>query len=78
MARVTIEDCLDFVENRFGLVHLASGRTKQIYRGSRPLISCKNREVVTSLREIADGKVQFEAVEKAPEPKKTVRRKAKQ
>jgi len=39
------------------LVHLASQRTKQLFKGSRPIISCKNREAVTSLREIADGKV---------------------
>lgn len=57
MARVTVEDCLDFVDNRFSLVHLASQRTKQLYKGSRPLIPCKNRESVTSLREIAEGKV---------------------
>jgi len=57
MARVTVEDCLDFVENRFSLVHLASQRTKQLFKGSRPIIHCKNRETVTSLREIAEGKV---------------------
>ena len=57
MARVTVEDCLDYVENRFSLVHLASQRTKQLFKGSRPILSCKNREAVTSLREIADGKV---------------------
>lgn len=57
MARVTVEDCLDFVENRFSLVHLASQRTKQLFKGSKSLINCKNREAVTSLREIADGLV---------------------
>ena len=57
MARVTVEDCLNFVENRFELVHLASQRTKQQCRGSKPLIKCKNREAVCSLREIADGMV---------------------
>lgn len=57
MARVTVEDCLDYVENRFSLVHLAATRTKQLHKGSRPLIDCKNREAVTALREIADGLV---------------------
>ena len=57
MARVTVEDCLDFVENRFSLVHLAALRTKQLYKGSRPLVDCKNREAVCALREIASGKV---------------------
>jgi len=57
MARVTVEDCLLNVENRFSLVHLATVRTKQLFKGSKPLVFCKNREAVTSLREIADGKV---------------------
>jgi DNA-directed RNA polymerase subunit omega len=57
MARVTVEDCLQYVDNRFSLVHLASLRTKQLYKGSKPIVPCKNREAVTSLREIAEGKV---------------------
>jgi DNA-directed RNA polymerase subunit omega len=56
MARVTVEDCLEYVDNRFSLVHLAVQRTKQLYKGSRPLVGCKNRETVTALREIAEGK----------------------
>jgi DNA-directed RNA polymerase subunit omega len=60
MARVTVEDCLDYVENRFSLVHLAVQRTKQLYNGSRPLIGCKNRQAVTALREIAQGVVRPE------------------
>lgn len=57
MARVTVEDCLDNVENRFSLVHLATIRTKQLFKGSKPLVRCKNREAVISLREIAEGRV---------------------
>ena len=57
MARVTVEDCLEEVDNRFALVHISAKRTKQLFRGSNALIDCDNREVVTSLREIADGKV---------------------
>lgn len=61
MARVTVEDCLDKVENRFLLVMLASKRVKQLYKGAKPLIDPKNnRLVVTSLREIAAGKVTYE------------------
>jgi DNA-directed RNA polymerase subunit omega len=61
MARVTVEDCLDKVENRFLLVMLASKRVKQLYKGAKPLIDAKNnRLVVTSLREIAAGKVSYE------------------
>lgn len=59
MARVTIEDCLHFVENRYELVHLCVKRTRQLFRGADPLVNCKNNEVVTSLREIAGGKVRF-------------------
>ena len=57
MARVTVEDCLDQVENRFALVHAAAQRAKLLFKGSNPLILCKNKEIVTALREIAEGKV---------------------
>lgn len=57
MARVTVEDCLENVENRFALVHLSAKRVRQIINGSRPLVACDNKEVVTSLREIARGVV---------------------
>lgn len=62
MARVTVEDCLEMVDNRFLLVMLASKRVKQLYKGARPLIENKggNKNVVLSLREIAAGKVNFE------------------
>jgi DNA-directed RNA polymerase subunit omega len=57
MARVTIEDCLDHVDNMYELVHLATKRARQLYKGSEPLVKSKNRVIVTSLREIAAGKV---------------------
>lgn len=62
MARVTVEDCLEHVDNRFLLVVLASKRVKQHYKGARPLIDNKaeNKNVVLSLREIAAGKVRFD------------------
>jgi len=51
MARVTVEDCLNYVENRFALVHLAAKRTRQIMKGSRPLIEPKGeKSTVVSLR----------------------------
>lgn len=65
MARVTVEDCLEKVENRFQLVMLASKRVKQLYKGVNPLIDPKNnRHVVTALREIAAGKISFEVSKK--------------
>jgi DNA-directed RNA polymerase subunit omega len=57
MARVTIEDCLENVKNMYELVHLATKRARQLYKGSEPLVKSKNRVIVTSLREIAAGKV---------------------
>ena len=60
MARITVEDCMDLVENRFELVHLASKRAKQLIKGSKPLTRSSNREIVTALREIADKLIYFE------------------
>jgi len=62
MARITVEDCLNQIPNRFLLVMVASKRTKQLYKGAQPLIENKsgNKKVVLSLREIAAGKVEYE------------------
>ena len=61
MARVTVEDCLEQVNNRFALVHLVSKRAKQLLKGSQPVIpKVKNKFIVTSLREVAKGYVAFE------------------
>jgi DNA-directed RNA polymerase subunit omega len=59
MARVTVEDCLEQEENRFALVLLAANRTRQLMKGSQPLVRGNNKSAVMSLREIADGKVRF-------------------
>ncbi len=67
MARITVEDCLERVDNRFGLIHLAANRVRQLRKGAEPLVVCKNRDTVVALREIAAGKVfQQEFVEKKP------------
>jgi DNA-directed RNA polymerase subunit omega len=64
LARVTVEDCLERVGNRFALVILAAERARQLANGGRPLIACSNKPAVTSLREIAKGTVHFnESVE---------------
>ena len=56
MARITIEDCTEKVPNRFHLVQMAAIRTKQLKKGARTLVKSEgNKEVVTSLREIASG-----------------------
>lgn len=59
MARITVEDCLKRVESRFELVLLAAGRAKTLLRGAKSVVEADNREIVTALREIAEGKVHF-------------------
>ena len=57
MARVTIEDCLQQVPTRFGLVHLAAKRVRQIFRGAPVLVRGDNKEIVMAMREIAAAKI---------------------
>jgi len=62
MARITVEDCLTEIPNRFLLVMVAAKRAKQLYKGAQPLIENKqqNKKVVVSLREVAAGKIEYE------------------
>ena len=57
MARITVEDCLDNMSNRFSLVLIAAKRTKELMKSNQPLIENdkENKEIVVSLREIAAG-----------------------
>ena len=58
MARITVEDCLNRVPNRFVLVQMVAKRVRQLREGSEYLVSSpKNEDIVISLREIAAGKV---------------------
>lgn len=57
MARVSIEDCLNVLENRFALVSVAASRTRQLMSGEEMLVKSKNKLAVTALREIAEGHV---------------------
>jgi DNA-directed RNA polymerase subunit omega len=57
MARITVEDCLAHIPNRFQLVIVAARRAKDLLQGAKPLVKSDNKEVVTSLREIAEEKV---------------------
>lgn len=60
MARITVEDCLDKVDNRFSLVRLATKRAKQLLLGRKAVTDTRgNRAIVSALREIAVGKVKF-------------------
>lgn len=61
MARVTVEDCLPLVDNRFALVLLAAKRARQLMAGARPIIEgSKNKPPVLALREVATAKVRFD------------------
>lgn len=56
MARITVEDCLEHVDNRFDLVLLAARRARQISQGADPLVPAENdKPTVIALREIAAG-----------------------
>jgi DNA-directed RNA polymerase subunit omega len=57
MARITVEDCLDQIPNRFELVLVGARRAKQLLKGARPLVESDNKEVVTALREVAAAQV---------------------
>lgn len=57
MARITVEDCLHKIPNRFELVVVAAQRAKELLKGTLPLVSSDNKEVVTALREIAAEQV---------------------
>ena len=63
MARVTVEDCLRQIPNRFALVMLATRRTRQLLDGATALVQAKNKMPIISLREIAAGKVRFQQPE---------------
>ena len=61
MARVTVEDCLPLVDNRFALVLLGARRARQLMAGARPVLEIsKNKPPVLALREVATGKVKFD------------------
>lgn len=68
MARVTVEDCLDHVDNRFDLVLLAAKRARQLVNGVEPMLPWENdKPTVMALREIAEGLVDDAVVNPPPE-----------
>ena len=65
MARLTVEDCLQYVNNRYDLVLLATKRARQITMGSDPLVPENNdKPTVVALREIAENLVTNENIDK--------------
>ena len=65
MARITVEDCLEKVDNQYDLVLLAKERTSQLNAGSPPLVEQDNdKRTIIALREIGDGKIEINDLEK--------------
>lgn len=65
MARLTVEDCLKIMDNRYDLVLLASKRARQLYMGAEPLVDEENdKSTVIALREIAEGLITHENIDK--------------
>lgn len=69
MARITVEDCLDHVDNRFDLVLLATKRARQLVNGVDPLLPWENdKPTVMALREIAAGLITSDTIDQPVEP----------
>ena len=66
MARITVEDCLQQIPNRFQLVLAATYRARMLSQGHTPKIESRNKPSVTALREIAAGQVGLEMLRKVP------------
>lgn len=66
MARLTVEDCLDYVDNRFDLVLVATRRARQLAMGADPLLPVENdKPTVLALREIAENLINDEVLTQA-------------
>ncbi len=66
MARITVEDCLNKIPNRFQLVLAATYRARMLSQGHAPKIDSKNKPGVTALREIAAGEIGIEMLRRVP------------
>ncbi len=66
MARITVEDCLDKIPNRFQLVLAATYRARMLAQGHSPKIETRDKPVVTALREIAAGQIGLEMLKRVP------------
>ncbi len=60
MARITVDDCMARIGNRFELTLAATYRARQLAQGSQPLVDSRDKPTVTALREIASGRVGLE------------------
>jgi len=69
MARITVEDCLDNIENIFEMVLVAAKRARRVAHGADPMVDLENdKPTVIALREIAEGLVTPSILEEIEEP----------
>lgn len=66
MARITVEDCLKKIPNRFQMVLVAAYRARQITQGYAPKVDAKDKPTVIALHEIAKGEVGLEMLQRVP------------
>ena len=66
MARITVEDCLKQIPNRFDLTLAATYRARMLAQGHAAKVESKDKPTVTALREIAAGKVGLEMLRRVP------------
>ena len=66
MARITVEDCLEKIPNRFNLTLVATYRARELAQGHEPRIESRNKPTVTALREIASGVTGLDMLRKVP------------
>lgn len=66
MARITVEDCLKKIPNRFQLTLAATYRARQLLQGHTAKVESNDKATVTALREIASGQIGIEMLKKVP------------
>jgi len=66
MARITVEDCLQKIPNRFELTLCATYRARMLAQGHTPKVDAKDKPTVTALREIASGEIGIEMLRRVP------------
>ncbi len=73
MARITVEDCLEHLDNRFDLVLMAAKRARQLANGVEPLVPWENdKPTVVALREIAEGLITRDILEEPEESEESI------
>ncbi len=73
MARITVEDCLNHIDNQFDLVMVAAKRARRLANGADPLVEMENdKPTVIALREIAEGLINAEILEQMTQPEEDI------